>query len=1281
MAEQVSGLLIRIDAVEAKKEALKLNQQLVNMTTYGDRAGKSAENLGGSLRTASSAAKELLKYTATLITIDKAVSMADGYVQMAAQIRNATTSAAEYDKVQKHLLETANTTYRSLKEAQQVYLDVGGSLKAYGYTTEQALRITDSLSFSFTHNATAADKAATATNAFMASVYSGQATGEQFRSILSAIPSIVDDLSTSMEKSKDIILTMGNAGQITREQLTRAFDESREKSEQLANNMENSLADGLTALSNSLTVFLGNINQSTGATNSAAAALGILGENIDKVAILGGVAASIYAGRLAAAFVVSAQKAAWNTAALITQTGAMIGAKTAANNLYLALGGPVGLTVAVVGAAASIYSLRDAAKETTPVLEKQAKEVKDLVAEYDKLDEAQKRQALREQIADVQELSEAHKKQYLALTGLGRVVINNTDLTLKDRDAAKSLYDQYINGKISAEQFASGLNKLNSVNKDLKESIDKQANATSLANKAYEKAIQLRDLFLGRSKDTVNSHDNETAALQRKKKALDDLNQSSEQQNAKNELWLRNVKAAGGGQKGLDWGNFMESWRSRNNIASDTHLSDEQLKIAYKEYNLEQARKKVQDDITKSIQAQNSELNKQAKLTKNLGNGLVSNSHLKGLPIKSRESIAGGSVRGYTAEFAQILGKELKSSINTFTGFNDKFHKGKGGRHPQGQAFDIRLNGGSDSAKVNAQIKALADKYGYVVKTLDEYKNPSKHATGGHMHVSVTGRKKGQAGAVADLDIYDEIQRREDAQANQRIQLALAVADEKTRIEARLQEDIKEISQAGFSPEETAKLIAQYRERADAEIALAEYALQTKLDDYKDFQRSESELLEKSFMQKKFYAANDIELSKEERQKAVSLLDEQLKREQALLEMAKEQRLFQIRSQFMSEAQAMQERYRLEEAELVNINDLQERNFQRAMIRLKQEEETRKRMNDAAMAWDQVQAQMRNSSGMMQVEQDRFSRLDASQNVFDSQMVAVDNGEQGALQRIQDQLNQELITQQEFEDQKTLILQTALQTRQAIYDEHVARQAEVEKAYQKDSLNLQLTQAQETLGTWAGLFGDMMGEQSTAYKAMFALEKGFAVAKAMMAIPESYSKAYNAVVGIPYVGPYMAPVMGAAAAAAQVAQAASIKKTNLSGFSSGGFTGYGGKYDPAGIVHRGEVVWSQDDIKRWGGVSNVESMRTSNPNREIQQSKAIRENQSASSTTVQPKIIINTPPGTYAETSTGADGAITIDVVRREARDAVKQSWDRVGQSNSHESKQVRQNFDVKPRR
>ncbi|WP_295732074.1 tape measure protein [uncultured Bartonella sp.] len=47
----------------------------------------------------------------------------------------------------------------------------------------------------------------------------------------------------------------------------------------------------------------------------------------------------------------------------------------------------------------------------------------------------------------------------------------------------------------------------------------------------------------------------------------------------------------------------------------------------------------------------------------------------------------------------------------------------------------------------------------------------------------------------------------------------------------------------------------------------------------------------------------------------------------------------------------------------------------------------------------------------------------------------------------------------------------------------------------------------------------------------------------------------------------------------------------LFGFDEGGFTGNGGKNDPAGIVHRGEYVFSQDAVKAIG-VENLEAMHS-----------------------------------------------------------------------------------------
>ena len=48
-------------------------------------------------------------------------------------------------------------------------------------------------------------------------------------------------------------------------------------------------------------------------------------------------------------------------------------------------------------------------------------------------------------------------------------------------------------------------------------------------------------------------------------------------------------------------------------------------------------------------------------------------------------------------------------------------------------------------------------------------------------------------------------------------------------------------------------------------------------------------------------------------------------------------------------------------------------------------------------------------------------------------------------------------------------------------------------------------------------------------------------------------------------------------------------------FAEGGYTGPGAKWEPAGVVHKGEVVWSQADVARWGGPGIVDALRQGAP--------------------------------------------------------------------------------------
>ena len=103
MTTQTSRLVIEIDSRNAERNTRAVANELENLTTKGIKVDTQMTEMSSSI-------KSLVGYMGGLLTINKAIAMADGYTQMAARIRNATASAEEYTLVQDRLLASHGIT-------------------------------------------------------------------------------------------------------------------------------------------------------------------------------------------------------------------------------------------------------------------------------------------------------------------------------------------------------------------------------------------------------------------------------------------------------------------------------------------------------------------------------------------------------------------------------------------------------------------------------------------------------------------------------------------------------------------------------------------------------------------------------------------------------------------------------------------------------------------------------------------------------------------------------------------------------------------------------------------------------------------------------------------------------------------------------------------------------------------------------------------------------------------------------------------------------------------
>ncbi|MDE4040758.1 tape measure protein [Acinetobacter pittii] len=598
--------------------------------------------------------------------------------------------------------------------------------------------------------------------------------------------------------------------------------------------------------------------------------------------------------------------------------------------------------------------------------------------------------------------------------------------------------------------------------------------------------------------------------------------------------------------------------------------------------------KDKKDELTAAERKHTSELAKQEKITKRLvgvsgQSGIGTGPHLD---VRYGGSMSGQKVSNEHLARLQAGGKPLSSyKISSNYGPRQAPTKGASSFH---KGIDFSMPEGTPIT-TNVAVKDIKTRYdskggGYVSEVIFEDGVTLKLL---HQSPSMQSKVKGGSSKGSDKasgDIQSQLERQQDSQRS----LENEVASEVQRIQNNLKVRLEDVDKAGFTPERTVEIKAELQRRADNDIAIAKQAIKSKLEDYKEFQKTEAELLKENFDRKKFNAAHDIELSKSEQKQAVELVKEQYKQELALMQLAQEQRAFQARLSLLSETQAMQERYRLEREEILKNTKLsiEERQKLIAFSKANQDKETRNKVNNAVQNWGGIQADMNGSSEFFRQDQERFSRLDAANDLADSQYAATDLNEQNGLDSLNAQMEAGLIQQQDFENQKTAIIQAAQEQRSQIYSDYAQNVKDVEDKYQQDRLNAQIALGGQMMGSVTSMFGSMFGEQSKAYKLMFAADKAYAIAAAGIAIQQNIAAASK--VGFPYNLPLIA---GAVAQGASII--ANIRAIKDQGFADGGYTGSGGKYEAAGIVHKGEVVWSQEDIKRWGGVGLVENMRKS----------------------------------------------------------------------------------------
>lgn len=526
-------------------------------------------------------------------------------------------------------------------------------------------------------------------------------------------------------------------------------------------------------------------------------------------------------------------------------------------------------------------------------------------------------------------------------------------------------------------------------------------------------------------------------------------------------------------------------------------------------------------------------------------------------------------------------------------------------------------------------------------------------------------------------------------QSKDRTAIRYEYANKVVQIETQLANELEKIKASGFNADEAQAFSDDARQRAAIELANYEDTQAKKVAAFGDFMQSERDLVTQNAIYRATEVIRDETLTQDQRDQALEFIKQKAQYEINQLDLTHDQQMQyamqaeqtdieRITNQYalerreiqltinmdeqlrkakidalnQSEELALSERTRAYESELRQITSI----GQSELIALRQSYADQRRVLDARTDIDDGQkSNLRNAMAGAQIY-DTNQLQNGARDAFDSQQAGFDgNSEQYGLQQ---QLKQQLDI---IENAKKAELLTVETYEKAKFD--------AQRTYQEQSNATMLSSAQSQFGGVTELMRMAFGEQNALYQGAFIFQKGLAIAQALLNIPKSYSQAFNAVVGIPIVGPVLAPAAGVAAAALQVAQKAMIEKVqppSMPGFEVGGYTGRGGTSDVAGLVHKEEFV------------ANAPTTRKYRPELEAMHNGTYERDNGNAKTKININIINNAPVD--VSTSVNSNGDIDMHIDQRMAKQLPGAMAAQVNQSGSPVNKALINNYQMERR-
>lgn len=348
---QESRLAIVIDSRNARQQIDQLRTSLNSLSDAGGEATVNVRGLGTAARAAGSALAALGVGAVTR----EVLRLTDSFKSMQGSLALVSTSSQNASESFQKLLAMANNTGSSLESTVSLYTRLANATRGAGFTQEQLLNVTDALNKAFVISGATMQEASNAAIQLSQGLASGTLRGEELNSVMEQGPRITRALAEYLGVTNGQIRQMAADGKITSDVVTNALLKSLSSLNSELDKMPRRFEQASVALKNNFLAAIGQIN-----VDPVVSSVDALASSLAKPEVVMGIQSIANAlGSLVAVGGDGLKTVAENTDALMAITGA-----------YAAKVG-TGLVVSLAAATKARYA-EIAATQQQVVVEKQA---------------------------------------------------------------------------------------------------------------------------------------------------------------------------------------------------------------------------------------------------------------------------------------------------------------------------------------------------------------------------------------------------------------------------------------------------------------------------------------------------------------------------------------------------------------------------------------------------------------------------------------------------------------------------------------------------------------------------------------------------------------------------------------------------------------------------------------------------------------------------------------------------------------------------------------------